>query len=197
MSKKKKIYIFVFVFVALVCLSGFIWSYTVTKDVAKVQKSGAHNQVVSVKNLILTETKEEKIYWELYAEKGSYDSKSGEVVLTNPTGNFYKPDNEVAMSFESDLGSYSENTKKIILSGNTLVAAYDGSSIKADRIIIQSKQDDIIAEGNVVVTRNQDFVSYADKARFNSGLTFFEISGKTRTDVYTNEGSKPQELEEL
>ena len=36
---------------------------------------------ITVGNLILTETKDEKVYWELYAKKGSYDSSTGLVVL--------------------------------------------------------------------------------------------------------------------
>lgn len=195
MSNKKKIYIILFSLVVLICLSGFIWSFTVTKDIRKPQAaSEAKKQVVTVKNLILTETKEGNIYWELYAAKGSYDSKTGDVILTDATGNFYNSENEVVLSFESDLGVYSEETKKIVLTGNTFVVAHDGSSIKADEIVFQGKGEDILAKGNVIVNRNQDFISTADEAKFNSELTFFEISGKTQTNVYSKEGVKPQEL---
>ena len=160
----------------------------------KTEKGTEKNQVVSVKNLVLTETKDEEIYWELYAVKGSYDSSKGTVILDNATGNFYNTDNEVVLSFESDLGTYNEETKQITLRGNTLVVAHDGSSIRADEIIFKGKGEDIIAKGNVVVSRNEDFVSYANQARFNSELTFFEISGKTQTNVYSEDEVKPQEL---
>lgn len=197
MLNKKKIYIILFSLIVLVCLSGFIWSFVVTKDIRnsqKTEKGTEKNQVVSVKNLVLTETKDEEIYWELYAVKGSYDSSKGTVILDNATGNFYNTDNEVVLSFESDLGTYNEETKQITLRGNTLVVAHDGSSIRADEIIFKGKGEDIIAKGNVVVSRNEDFVSYANQARFNSELTFFEISGKTQTNVYSEDEVKPQEL---
>ena len=197
MLNKKKIYIILFLLIVLICLSGFIWSFVVTKDIRnsqKTEKGTEKNQVVSVKNLVLTETKDEEIYWELYAVKGSYDSSKGTVILDNATGNFYNTDNEVVLSFESDLGTYNEETKQITLRGNTLVVAHDGSSIRADEIIFKGKGEDIIAKGNVVVSRNEDFVSYANQARFNSELTFFEISGKTQTNVYSEDEVKPQEL---
>lgn len=197
MLSKKKIYIILFSLIVLICLSGFIWSFVVTKDIRnsqKTEKGAEKNQVVSVKNLVLTETKDEEIYWELYAVKGSYDSSKGTVILDNATGNFYNTDNEVVLSFESDLGTYNEETKQITLRGNTLVVAHDGSSIRADEIIFKGKGEDIIAKGNVVVSRNEDFVSYANQARFNSELTFFEISGKTQTNVYSEDEVKPQEL---
>lgn len=195
MSKKKKIYTILFASVVLICLVGFLWSFSVTKDFRKPDiKNEAKKQVVTVKNLVLTETKEGNIYWELYAAKGSYDSKSGDVILENATGNFYNSKNEVVLSFESDLGTYSEDEKTILLKGNTYVVAHDGSSIRADEIFFKGKDDDIIASGHVVVTRNQDFISTADKAKFNSELTFFEISGKTQTNVYTKDGTKPQKL---
>ncbi|HIT55420.1 TPA: LPS export ABC transporter periplasmic protein LptC [Candidatus Galligastranaerophilus intestinigallinarum] len=197
MLNKKKIYIILFSLIVLICLSGFIWSFVVTKDIRnsqKTEKGTEKNQVVSVKNLVLTETKDEEIYWELYAVKGSYDSSKGTVILDNATGNFYNTDNEVVLSFESDLGTYNEETKQITLRGNTLVVAHDGSSIRADEIIFKGKGEDIIAKGNVVVSRNEDFVSYANQARFNSELTFFEISGKTQTNVYSEDEVKPQEL---
>lgn len=195
MSKKKKIYIIIFSLVAFICLAGFLWSFTVTKEVRKVAEGQQEKgQIVSVKNLVLTETKEGNIYWELYAAKGSYDSKTGDVILTDATGNFYNSENKVVLSFESDLGTYSEDSKKIVLKGNTYVVAHDGSSIKADEIIFQGQDEDILANGNVVVTRNQDFVSTSEAARFNSELTFFEISGKTQTNVYSKEKTKTQGL---
>ena len=198
MLNKKKIYSIIFSLVALICLSGFIWSFIVTKDIRHYQRTGddsdAKKQVVSVKNLVLTETKEEKVYWELYAEKGSYDSATGDVILTKAMGNFYNKENKVVLSFESDIGTYSENTKKIILQGHVYIVAHDGSSIRADEIRFQGKDEDILAYGNVVVARNEDFISTSENARFNSELTFFEISGKTLTNVYSKGGKGTKKL---
>ena len=197
MLNKKKIYIILFSLIVLICLAGFIWSFVVTKDIRnsqKQEKGAEKNQVVSVKNLVLTETKDEEIYWELYAVKGSYDSSTGAVILDEALGNFYNSDNEVVLSFKSDIGTYNEETKQIKLRGNTYIVAHDGSSIRADEITFKGKGEDSIAKGNVIVSRNEDFISHANEARFNSDLTFFEISGKTQTNVYSDKDIQPQEL---
>lgn len=195
MSKKNKIYLIVFLSVFLIVLFGFIWSFIVTKEIRNPEHGkNAKNQSVSVKNLILTETKDDKIYWELYAEKGNYESKDGTVILTAPTGNFYNDNNEVVMSFRSDLGYYFEEKKTIILKGNTLVVANEGSEVSADQITIKGKDEDIIASGNVIFQKGEDFMTNSNKARFNSELTFFEISGKTETKIYTKDTSKTKIL---
>ena len=195
MPSKKKLYIILFSTVAFLILAGFVWSLIVTRDLRNPdgKKSGI-SQVATVKNIVVTETKDGKVYWELYAEKGSYDSDKGGVLLTNVLGNFYNPDDEVVISFRSDNGTYSEETKEISIGGNALVVAYDGSSIRADKLTFKGKDEDILAEGNVIINRNDDFITHSQKARFNTSLTFFEISGKTETNVYTKDNSKVQKL---
>ncbi|MCD8024541.1 MAG: LPS export ABC transporter periplasmic protein LptC, partial [Candidatus Gastranaerophilales bacterium] len=169
--------------------------FMITKDIRKeVSETNAKSQVATVKNLILTETKEENIYWELYAEKGSYDSKAGNVILENAMGNFYNSENEVVLSFKSNLGTYNEQTKAIVLRGDALIVAHDGSSIKSDEIVYNNKREDITARGNVVVNRNQELISTADSAHFDRELTFFEISGNTKTNIFSKNGTDTQKL---
>lgn len=195
MSKKKKLYSILFLSVALLCLAGFIWSYVVTSDIRKPNhEKEAGNQMASVKNIVVTETKDGAVYWELYAEKGSYASKTGDVTLDKTMGNFYNNEQEVVMSFRSDYGIYSESTKTITLKGNAYVVAYDDSSIRADELKFQGKDEDILASGNVIIKRGDDFETHSKNARFNTKLTFFEISGETETSIYTKDSSKTKEL---
>ena len=195
MSNKKKLYSILFSSIALICLAGFIWSYVVTADIRNPNhEKEAGNQIASVKNIVVTETKDGAVYWELYAEKGSYASKTGDVTLDKTMGNFYNNEQEVIMSFRSDYGIYSESSKTITLKGDSYVVAYDGSSIRADELKFQGKDEDILASGNVIIKRNDDFETHSDNARFNTKLTFFEISGNTETNVYTKDGSKTKGL---
>ena len=92
------------------------------------------------------------------------------------------------------MGTYDEKTKVIVLRGHTFIVAHDGSSIKADEIVWRGSDEDILAKGNVIVNRNTDFISTANAARFNSELTFFEISGDTQTNVYSTDSDTPQKL---
>ena len=192
---KKKIYFIVFLSIAILCTAGFLWAWIVTSDIRK-NVSGALNQSqkVLVKNLILTETKEQKKYWELYAKTGSYESANKVVVLTEIIGNFYDKDRNVALSFESPKGTYEDATKTITLEGETLIVSKDGSSILADKIEWGGKNTDIIASGNVRIKRNEELTTISEKAIFNSDLTFFKIIGNSQDKLITKEGQKHQEI---
>lgn len=191
MVNKRKVYTAVFLAVFGLCLFGFIWSWIVTKDIRSNSISDeVKSRKVVVKNLILTETKDENIYWELYAQSGSYESSSGHVVLDHALGNFYNKENEVVLSIESEQGTYEESEKIITLKGNALVVSKDGSSIKADTIVWKGRDEDIVAKGHVLVRRNSDFLATSDKAVFNYDFTKFKIEGNCKTSVY--EEKKPE-----
>ena len=192
---KKKIYFIVFLSIAILCTAGFLWAWFVTRDIRK-NVSGALNQSqkVIVKNLILTETKEQKKYWELYAKTGAYESSNKVVILTEIIGNFYDKDNNVALSFESPLGTYEDLTKTVTLQGETLIVSKDGSSILADKIEWGGKNSDIIATGNVRIKRNKELATISEKAVFNSDLTFFKIIGNSKTMLFAKDGEKQKDL---
>ena len=62
MLSKKKIYTAVFLTVFGICLFGFIWSWIVTKDIrSNAVSDDVKSRKVTVGNLILTETKDEKV----------------------------------------------------------------------------------------------------------------------------------------
>lgn len=145
------------------------------------------SQKIDVSNLVLTETKNAKKYWELYAKKGNYEGGREIVTLEDIIGNFYDENEEVILSFEASKGTYAEEDKVIILSGNVLAVAKDGSSILADRIIWKGKDEDIEAIGNVQINRNNELITKSDKAVFNVDLTYFKITGNSQTRLYEEE----------
>lgn len=186
---KKKIYTITFSLVIIICVGCFVWSWFVTRDIRdKAEQSSSIGQKVVVNNLVLTETKDNKIYWELYAKSGEYESESGFVVLKEVIGNFYGDDAQVILSFQSPKGSYKELNKVIVLEGETLFVAKDGSSITANKIVFKGKDDDIVASGNVRINRNNELITQSESATFNANLTYFRIDGKSKVQIY--EGSK-------
>ncbi len=188
MLNKKKIYAGLFAAVFVICLFGFIWSWIVTKDIRTNSVSDeVKNRRVSVNNLVLTETKDEKVYWELYARKGSYDATSRLVVLEDAMGNFYNKENEVVLSVESTRGTYKEDEKIITLEGDTLIVAKEGYSIEADKIVWKGRDEDIVAEGNVIVKGKDAFVAKSKKAIFNYDLTKFRIEGECVSSIFDTE----------
>ena len=182
--KKKNLYLWAFSAVLILCLSCFVWSWWVTKDIRDTDSKTLSGQKLEVKNLFLTETKEHKKYWEMYAKKGYYSSTDGTVTLIDIIGNFYNEKEEVIMSFRSDEGRYNEKTKEIHMTGNIYVVSREGSAVQADEFIWMSKEEFIKAKGNVKINRNNDIITSSEKAYFSTDLTRFKIEGNSVTKVY-------------
>lgn len=190
MNKKKIIKIISLIF-ALILAWGLIWSFSVTRIVKKNSKnSNLKNQHAIVKDIIVTETQDEKKYWEFYAKSGEYNSQHNSIRLNDLIGNFYDKNENVVVSFKSNKGTYDEKSKKVILDGENLFVGKDGSQLYADELIWQGQDKDILANGNVQFIQDNKFVAKAQKAIFNSTLTNFRIIGKTKTELYADKEKK-------
>lgn len=189
--KNKKIYTYVFASIFAICTFGFVWSFIVTKDIRKdTDKALKQEQRVIVNSLALTETKNNKKYWELYAKRGEYEGSKNIIVLKNIIGNFYNDKEEVVLSFTANEGTYNEAKKIITLQGDVLAVAKDNSSIRADAVVWRGQNENIIAVGNVQINRNNELLTQSNKAVFNSELTYFKIEGKSQSQIYKEKGDK-------
>lgn len=184
MSKRKIAYIVILLAVVIGCSWAFIAAGVITKNFKKeALKSAGEKQEVNVQNLIITETKEDKKYWELYAEKGYYDSKNKVVILYNVIGNFYDKD-EVVLSMESSMGTYSEEKKKVVLYDNSYFIYKDGTDVRADRFVWQGNDKDITAHGNVVIRKKGELRTFSNEAVLSEKMTNIKIIGRSRTELY-------------
>ena len=119
LSKKQKAYAGAFIAIVALLAWAFISAGVITHNFNRSQlQTDQDRQEAVIDGIILTETKDEKKYWEIYGETGNYDSKNGVAILNNVIGNFYDDDNEVSMSFESSKGTYNEKKEQIILYDN-------------------------------------------------------------------------------
>lgn len=190
MKRKKFLKIFALVLILVICW-GFIWSWFITKAVKRNSKDDSmKNQHAIVKNIIVTETKEEKKYWEFYAKSGEYNSEHNSILLNEVIGNFYDKNNNVILSFKSTKGTYDEKTKKVILNGDNLFVAKNGSQLYADELIWQGNDKDILANGNVQFIMEDKLISKAKRAVFNSNLTNFRIKDGAKTKIFGNSEDK-------
>ena len=190
LSRKKKAYIGAFVVLASVMVWAFISAGVITHDFNRSQLStDKDRQEALINGIILTETKNEKKYWEIYGETGSYDSNNGVAVMDNVIGNFYK-ENEVGMSFQSSKGTYNANTKIIILYQDTFIVLEDGTTLNADRLRYAGSDQPVIATGNVKITRDDNFVATADKVEISPDYEHFKISGNTTSKIYDTKETK-------
>lgn len=185
LSRKQKAYLGAAGVFISILLWAFISAGVITHNFNRSQlQTDKNRQEALIHGIILTETKDEKKYWEIYGETGNYDSNNGVAILDNVIGNFYDDNNEVSMSFESSKGTYNEKTKKIILYQDTFIVLKDLTTLRADRLIWSGRALPIVASGNVKVTRNRDFIAAADKIEISPDYNKFKIMGKTVSKVF-------------
>lgn len=190
MKRKKFAKGFIIFLLILLCW-GFVWSWFITRTVRfNDSNKGMKQQHAIVKNIIVTETQEEKKYWEFYAKSGEYNSEHNAIALNDIIGNFYDKDEKVELSFKANKGTYDEKTKKVILNGDNLFVSKEGSQLYADELIWQGRDKDILANGNVQFIQKDKILIKAQKAAFNTSLTHFMVMGKTKTRLYSDEETK-------
>ena len=184
MSKRKITYIVILSLVVLGCAWAFISAGVITKNFKKEAINNAgEKQKLNIENLIITETKEDKKYWELYAESGYYDSQNKVAILYNVIGNFYD-DDKVVLSMESSKGTFSEETKKVVLYENSYFIYKDGTDVRADRFVWQGNDKDIVAQGNVIIRRNGELRTFSNEAVLTNQMTSVRIKGRSKTELY-------------
>jgi LPS export ABC transporter protein LptC len=184
LNKKRKMYILGFGALAGVLLWAFISAGVITHNFNRSQLRGSSDsQEAKINGVILTETKDDVKYWEIYGEKGDYDNKDNVAMLNNVVGNFYK-DNEVTMSFESTYGVYNAARRQIILFEDTFVVLQDGLTLKADRLVWSGSDKPITAEGHVEVTRGNEFLARAQSIEISPDYSAFKIKGDAVSKIY-------------
>lgn len=185
MSRKKKLYFVLFFSFVFVLVWAFVAAGVITSNFNRSQISG-HNdeQKVDAKGIIITETKQGKKYFEIYGETGHYSNDHSIATLNNVIGNFYK-DGKVGMSFQSSKGTYDEKTGVITLYENTYIVLEDGVSLNTDKLIWSGSDKDTVAEGHVLIRKNKEMMTTAEKGIIGPGYEQFKIVGKTQTKVWS------------
>lgn len=185
MQKRKIAYIAILSLVIIGCLWAFIAAGVITKNFKKeaLQNAG-EKQKLDIKDLLITETKDDKKYWELYADAGYYDSQNKVVILYNIIGNFYNND-EVVLSMESTKGTFNEETKRVVLYENTYIIYKDGTNVRANRFTWQGNDKDIVAQGDVVIRKNNEIKTYSNEAYLGNSMKNIRIKGRSRTELYS------------
>ena len=191
LSRKQKAYIGAFAAVVGLLAWAFISAGIITHNFNRSQlQTDQDRQEAMINGIILTETKDEKKYWEIYGETGNYDSKNGVAMLNNVVGNFYDDNNEVSMSFESSKGTYNEKKEQIILYDDTFIVLKDLTTLRANKLVWSGKDIPIVAEGNVRITRKSDLLSTAKKVEISPDYNKFKIIGNTVSKVYSDKEIK-------
>ena len=141
------------------------------------------DQEAVVNGIILTETKNDQKYWEIYGETGKWDSKQGIAQLNKVIGNFYK-ENEVSMSFESSKGVYNSKEGDITLYSDTFIALKDGITLNADKLHWTDSHTPIVAEGHIKIKKVKNYYLQQIKLLSVRIMKVFKIMGNTVSKVY-------------
>ena len=191
LSKKQKAYFGAFMAIVALLAWAFISAGVITHNFNRSQlQTDQDRQEASIDGIILTETKDEKKYWEIYCETGNYDSKNGVAMLNNVIGNFYDDENQVSMSFESSKGTYNEKKEQIILYEDTFIVLKDLTTLRANRLVWSGKDIPTVAEGNVRITRKNELLATADKVEISPNYEKFKIVGNAVSRVYSDKEIK-------
>ncbi len=191
LSRKKKAYISAALALIGILAWAFISAGIITHNFNRSQLSDEKDrQEALINGIILTETKDEHKYWEIYGETGAYDSSNGVALLDNCIGNFYDSENQVSMSFKSTKGTYNETKKQIILYQDTYIVIKDGTSLEADRVTWSGSDSPVYASGNVKIRRNNEFFATADAVEISPDYDKFKISGKAVSKMYDSKEKK-------
>lgn len=191
LSKKQKAYVGAFLAIVALLAWAFISAGVITHNFNRSQlQTDQDRQEATIDGIILTETKDEKKYWEIYGETGSYDSKNGVALLNNVLGNFYDDKNEVSMSLESSKGTYNEKKEQIILYDDSFIVLKDLTTLRANKIIWSGKDIPTIAEGNVQITRKDELLATAKRVEISPDYGTFKIIGNAVSKVYSDKEIK-------
>ena len=184
-KKRKVALVSVLLIIFIACIWAFVAANIITKSIKRdISSNDLEKQVVSIDSLLLTETKEGQKLWELYADKGEYESGSKIIILTNIIANFYQ-NGAVIASGKSTRGTYDTETKKVILYNDSYIVYKDGTSIQANLMEWEGKNKDVKAKDDVVIIKTNEFVIKSKKAVLTNNMTLFKVIGNVETKVYS------------
>ena len=187
-KKKDKFYLILSAVIILVLVWAFVSAFFITKKFTRdAALNKLDNKKIYVEDLLLTETKEGKKYWEIYAEKGYYEDNQKIAYVTNAIGNFYDKD-EVVASIQSPRATINSETGQIMLYDRSKLMYKDFTSIVADEFNYDGKDKPVIATGNVVIENPNKLYITAETANLSNNMTKISAKGKVKTKVYEEKG---------
>ncbi len=187
-TKKQQIYIIAAGVITFILLWSFFSAKLLTSGLNRKELSkGEDSQQAVVEGIILTETKDEEKYWEIYGDTGVYDSKQEVATLNGVHANFYK-ENQVSMSITSSKGTYNSKEKTITLYEDTYLVIKEGLTLNADKLVWSGNDKPIFAYGNVLLTKDNSLMANADEIEISADYSDIKIKGHTTSKIYNNRG---------
>ena len=174
MKNKKTILYITGAVIIMAVIFGWLMAGTggVKEPVAKGPEVAPHE----LKNTSLHEEDNGKKIWELTLASLIYDKERDVNVLKGVKGKFYQPDGS-NITIESEAGEIDMKSKTITLTGRPKGVFSTGGELIADKLSWLSKDEKIVAEGNVKITKD-DIVATAQKATMETVLEHLKLEGE-------------------
>ena len=189
-KNKDKFYIIVFSVITVALIWAFLSAAIITRNFKKdLAENKLDNKKVYVEDLLLTETKNGKKYWEIFADKGYYEDNQKVAFIQNSIGNFYDENGEVVASFQSPQAIIDSETGRIRLFYRSKLIYKDFTSIVADEFDYRGEDEPVLAKGNVVIENPGKFIITSKYAELTDEMTKITVKGKVLTKIY-EEGKK-------
>ncbi|MDR1168175.1 MAG: LPS export ABC transporter periplasmic protein LptC [Heliobacteriaceae bacterium] len=182
LDKKQKAYLAGFGALVGVLVWAFISAGVITHNFNRSQIQ-SDKQEALINGIILTETKNDMKYWEIYGETGKYDSRNEVAMLNNVVGNFYK-DNKVTMSFESSKGTYDSVNKQITLFEDTFIVLENGLTLQTDKLTWTGTDKPVFAQGNVKITSGRELLALTDSVEISPNYEKIKLKGHSVSKIY-------------
>jgi len=154
----------------------FVWLMSDTGENKKSVATGTLVAPHEIENTSLHEDKNGKKAWDLQVASGLYDATRDVNVLKGVAGKFYQEDGS-NIAIEAEAGEIDMKTKTITLTGHPKGVFSTGGEIIADKLSWLSKDEKVVAEGNVKITKD-DIVATAQKATMETVLEHLKLEGE-------------------
>ena len=182
---KDKLYIIIFTVITVALIWAFLSAAIITRNFKKdLAANKLDNKKVYVEDLLLTETKNGKKYWEIFADKGYYEDNQKVAFIQNSIGNFYDENGEVVASFQSPQAIVNSETGQIKLFFRSKLMYKDFTSIVADEFDYKGEDEPVLAKGNVIIENPGQFVITSKNAELTDEMTKITVKGKVLTKIY-------------
>ncbi|MBQ7453799.1 MAG: LPS export ABC transporter periplasmic protein LptC [Selenomonadaceae bacterium] len=176
MSTRSKI-LAAIVVIFFVCVG--VWVVRTTPNEPPPQEKFDPPTVMEYEGNTITEEKDGVIIWELTCDKMRIDTITQNMELEGVHGKFYQHDPEKSWELTAKKGVYYQVDETVYVEGEVNVTNSDGAKLQSDRLEWFSKDEKLIATGNVKIAKD-DMRAFGDTAYTDNNFKHFGLIGHAK-----------------
>jgi LPS export ABC transporter protein LptC len=136
---------------------------------------------------VTEETDSGRLSWRLSAPKATRYINKKVFLMTNPRIEFYDEAGILRTTLVSEQGEYLQGTRDMLAYGNVVVTTVDGDVLETDSLRYLNKEDKIVSDSFVKLTRHNDVITgYGLEA--DNRLNSVDIKRDVRARIIDDDG---------